>query len=131
MASTHTLPEEEGWEFEPVLDSRTSDDEMLPNRPTIHRPVDGRPHQPLLQDERRRLSNTDFGHGNAEHRPMLHHSRRPTIRSPEYSAELATRQKYMIASGFLLLSLASFVVQTETAVYIQHELHWDKPYCML
>lgn len=62
---------------------------------------------------------------------MLHHSRRPTIRSPEYSAELATRQKYMIASGFLLLSLASFVVQTETAVYIQHELHWDKPYCML
>lgn len=64
---------------------------------------------------------------------MLHHSRRPTIRgsSPEHSAEQATRQKYMIASGFLLLSLASFVVQTETAVYIQHELHWDKPYCML
>lgn len=64
---------------------------------------------------------------------MLHHTRRPTIRSksPEHDAAQATRKKYMIALGFLLLSLVSFVVQTETAVYIQHELHWDKPYCML
>lgn len=35
------------------------------------------------------------------------------------------------AAFFLLVSLISFVVQTETAVYIQHELHWDKAYCML
>lgn len=64
---------------------------------------------------------------------MLHHTRRPTIRSksPEHDAAQATRKKYMIALGFLMLSLVSFVVQTETAVYIQHELHWDKPYCML
>ncbi|EAW07495.1 putative DUF6 domain protein [Aspergillus clavatus NRRL 1] len=104
---------------------------MSPNRPAVHRPLDGRSHQPLLQDERRRLSTTSFGNGDAEGRPMLHHTRRPTIRTPEYAAEIATRRKYMLASGFLLLSLASFVVQTETAVYIQHELHWDKPYCML
>lgn len=56
-------------------------------------------------------------------------------KSPEGSADALakqqTRQKYYIASGFLLLSLASFVVQTETAVYIQHDLGWDKPYCML
>lgn len=56
-------------------------------------------------------------------------------KSPEGSADALakqqTRQKYFIASGFLLLSLASFVVQTETAVYIQHDLGWDKPYCML
>lgn len=52
-------------------------------------------------------------------------------RSPEYQAEQATRRKYIIASGFLLLSLVSFVVQTETAAYIQHELGWAKPYCML
>lgn len=30
-----------------------------------------------------------------------------------------------------MLSLISFVVQTETAVYIQKELGWVKPYCML
>jgi drug/metabolite transporter (DMT)-like permease len=52
-------------------------------------------------------------------------------KSPDALAKQQTRQKYFIASGFLLLSLASFVVQTETAVYIQHDLGWDKPYCML
>ncbi|THC96540.1 hypothetical protein EYZ11_003984 [Aspergillus tanneri] len=105
---------------------------MSPSRPRMHRPVDGGPHQPLLKEEPRgRLSSS--GNDDAEGRPMLYHSRRPTIRdkSPERDVERATRKKYMIASAFLLLSLASFVVQTETAVYIQHELHWDKPYCML
>ncbi|EAU39183.1 conserved hypothetical protein [Aspergillus terreus NIH2624] len=101
----------------------------------MHRHVDARSNQPLLKDERRgRLSTASFDHGDVEGRPMLHHhTRRPTIRSssPEHAAEEQTRRKYLIASGFLLLSLASFVVQTETAVYIQHELHWDKPYCML
>lgn len=64
---------------------------------------------------------------------MLDHSRRPSFRSrsPEYDAAQATRKKYMVAAGFLVLSLVSFVIQTETAVYIQHELGWDKPYCML
>ncbi|KAJ5511862.1 Drug/metabolite transporter [Penicillium expansum] len=64
---------------------------------------------------------------------MLHETRRPTIRSksPERDAAKATRKKYLVASGFLLLSLISFVVQTETASYIQNELHWKKPYCML
>ncbi|CEO59393.1 hypothetical protein PMG11_04069 [Penicillium brasilianum] len=106
---------------------------MVGNRPPMHRPTDGRSQQPLLKDDPHgRLSRSSFGH-DAEHRPMLHHTRRPTIqsRNSEYDAAQATRKKYMIAGGFLLLSLASFVVQTETAVYIQHELHWDKPYCML
>ncbi|KAJ5418902.1 uncharacterized protein N7487_002452 [Penicillium crustosum] len=69
----------------------------------------------------------------AEGRPMLHETRRPTIqsKSPERDAAKATRKKYLVASGFLLLSLISFVVQTETASYIQNELHWKKPYCML
>ncbi|KAI5291852.1 hypothetical protein KEM54_005288 [Ascosphaera aggregata] len=43
----------------------------------------------------------------------------------------ATRRKYLYAGFFLALSLISFVVQTETAVYIQKELGWVKPYCML
>lgn len=37
----------------------------------------------------------------------------------------------MLAGICLMISLVSFVVQTETAVYIQHELKWNKAYCML
>lgn len=119
---------------DPERYSQDSDDDMVVNRPPLHRPTDGRSQQPLLKDDREgRPSRSSFGNG-TEDRPMLrHHTRRPTIRSEnaELDAAYATRKKYMIASGFLLLSLASFVVQTETAVYIQHELGWDKPYCML
>jgi hypothetical protein len=43
----------------------------------------------------------------------------------------AVRKKYTYAAFFLLLSLVSFVIQTETAVYIQHELKWNKAYAML
>ncbi|KAL2855850.1 hypothetical protein BJY01DRAFT_195019 [Aspergillus pseudoustus] len=100
----------------------------------VHRPTDGRSHQPLLEEEQPgRISAGGHDYGDAEGRPMLHHSRRSTMRSksPDALAQQQTRQKYVIASGFLLLSLASFVIQTETAVYIQHDLGWDKPYCML
>ena len=41
------------------------------------------------------------------------------------------RKKYIYSAFFLLLSLISFVIQTETAVYIQHELGWNKAYAML
>ncbi|KAJ5188348.1 Drug/metabolite transporter [Penicillium cf. griseofulvum] len=110
-----------------------SDDEMVVNRSPLHPPTDGRSQQPLLDDHHRR-SRSSLGNRDAEEgRPMLHETRRPTIRSrsPEHDATQATRKKYMVASGFLLLSLISFVVQTETASYIQNELHWKKPYCML
>ena len=52
-------------------------------------------------------------------------------RDPVMQAKLETRKKYTYAAVFLVLSLISFAVQTETAVYIQHELKWEKPYCML
>jgi hypothetical protein len=42
-----------------------------------------------------------------------------------------TKRKYTLAAFFLVLSLISFVVQTETAGYIQKELGWNKAYCML
>ncbi|RMZ75524.1 hypothetical protein DV738_g5417, partial [Chaetothyriales sp. CBS 135597] len=52
--------------------------------------------------------------------------------SPTYATPAnLTRRKYVYAAFFLLLSLVSFVVQTETAVYIQHDLKWNKAYCML
>ncbi|KAL4934131.1 DMT family transporter [Aspergillus undulatus] len=106
---------------------------MSMTRTSMHGPFDGRSHQPLLDDEQQGRMSTS-GHGyDEEGRPMLHHSRRSTMRSksPDALAKNQTRQKYFIASGFLMLSLASFVVQTMTAVYIQHDLGWDKPYCML
>lgn len=59
--------------------------------------------------------------------------RRATFRErdPDLEAKYATRKRYTYAAAFLLLSLISFTVQTETAVYIQHNLGWNKPYCML
>ena len=52
-------------------------------------------------------------------------------RDPETQAKLETRRRYTYAAFLLALSLISFTVQTETAVYIQHQLKWEKPYCML
>jgi hypothetical protein len=52
-------------------------------------------------------------------------------RDPISQAKYETRRKYTYAAITLALSLVSFTVQTETAVYIQHQLKWEKPYCML
>ncbi|KAH8896509.1 hypothetical protein GQ53DRAFT_743652 [Thozetella sp. PMI_491] len=52
-------------------------------------------------------------------------------RSPATNARLAARKKYTYAAIFLVVSLVSFTVQTELASYIQHDLGWDKAYCML
>ncbi|UPX17487.1 uncharacterized protein EKO05_0007838 [Ascochyta rabiei] len=60
-----------------------------------------------------------------------HGAHRLHERDPVTQAKLETRRKYTYAAIFLVLSLVSFTVQTETAVYIQHELKWEKPYCML
>lgn len=60
-------------------------------------------------------------------------SRRTTLRSrsPATNARLAARKKYTYAAVFLIISLVSFCVQTELAAYVQHELGWNKAYCML
>jgi hypothetical protein len=108
-------------------------DDMEDRRPPLHKPADGRSHQPLLgqdDDEERGRTGYETSMDGAE-RP--HFSRRSTMRSrsPDTQAKLATKKKYTYAAFFLGLSLVSFVVQTETAVYIQHELKWNKAYCML
>lgn len=106
-----------------------TDDEAPPDadmpsdlRPPFHRPTDGRSHTPLLASKGSRSPS----------RPRLP-TRRSTLheRDPDPAAQSATRRRYTYAAAFLLLSLVSFAVQTETAVYIQHHLHWDKAYCML
>lgn len=114
-------------------DLESDPDEMDDRRPPLHRPTDGRSHQPLLgkdDDEERGRMGYETSMDSPE-RP--HFSRRSTMRSrsPDTQAKLATKKKYTYAAFFLGLSLISFVIQTETAVYIQHELGWNKAYCML
>ncbi|OAT07792.1 DUF6 domain-containing protein [Blastomyces gilchristii SLH14081] len=119
-------------------DESDEDETMTTNRPPSNRIGDRRSKSqvPLLRkdEERgRRLSSPVSADGNEVTRPSYMTRRRSALRSrtPEYDPQNATRRKYYIASFFLVVSLVSFVVQTETAVYIQHNLGWEKPYCML
>ncbi|KAH0848029.1 hypothetical protein AYO21_03607 [Fonsecaea monophora] len=111
------------------------DDDDMAGRTSMHQPLGPESHEPLLGEDK---------HTNTRGRPespSLHGSSRPALssrrstfrsRSPSYvQPEDMVRRKYIYASFFLILSLISFVVQTETAVYIQHELKWDKAYCMM
>jgi drug/metabolite transporter (DMT)-like permease len=120
---------------EPPLDEDLVLDEMNGRAPR------GLSHTPLLRNEDdkteyrgRRTSPNDFR--SMESSFHSHHTGR-SVRSmnsvsPKYSdPENLTRRKYYYAAFFLVVSLVSFVVQTETAVYIQHELKWNKAYCML
>jgi len=115
----------DGW-----TDFDSDREDMGDRRPGLHRPTDGRSHQPLLNKDD---EDVERGRGPiSDHRPPLF-TRRSTMRSrsPDTQAKLATKKKYTYAAFFLGLSLVSFVIQTETAVYIQHELGWNKAYCML
>lgn len=133
-------------------------DDMDERRPPYHRHDDGKSQEALLvksngaaltaEDDRgrRRMSaspknspdsspedddfNERFG-GNL--RPTYSRTSTMRSRSPNRAQAVLkeTKRKYTYAAFFLVLSLISFVVQTETAVYIQHELGWDKAYCML
>ena len=111
------------------FDRGLEEDEDMPERLDMHRPTDGQSQLPLLKDERGRPS-YESPHGSA--RPAFV-ARRSTFRSrsPELEESSTTRKKYTYAAMFLILSLVSFTVQTETAVHIQHDLGWDKAYCML
>ena len=104
------------------------DDHGMPSdlRPSYHRPTDGRSQTPLLG------SKADAPGYDSPTRPALL-TRRSTFheRDPITQATYDTRKRYTYAAIFLALSLVSFTVQTETAVYIQHQLEWEKPYCML
>jgi hypothetical protein len=128
-----TLPDDD----DDFSDWDVEEDEMDDRRSPLHRPTDGRSHQPLLHKDsdlepRGRSRGSGYNSPEPPERPPLF-TRRSTMRSrsPDTQAKLATRKKYTYAAFFLGLSLVSFVIQTETAVYIQHELGWDKAYCML
>ncbi|PHH81032.1 hypothetical protein CDD80_4336 [Ophiocordyceps camponoti-rufipedis] len=61
-------------------------------------------------------------------------SRRSTMRSRSPLAAAAAaqaRKKYTYAAFFLAVSLVTFAIQTELSAHIQHDLGWDKAYCMM
>ena len=111
-------------------------EDMDDRRPALHGPKDGLSHQPLLRQDEDDMERGRPSYSSPDppspHRPTLF-TRRSTMRSrsPDTQAKLATRKKYTYAAFFLGLSLVTFVIRTETAVYIQSELGWNKAYCML
>lgn len=94
-------------------------------RASFHTPNDGKSHTPLLGSKR------ENGNGAALRPSDLRRRSRFHERDPDGEAKMATRKRYTYAACFLLISLVAFTVQTETAVYIQHNLHWKKAYAML
>ena len=118
--------------FDSEADSRDDFNDMDDRPSALHRPTDCAFNQPLLRKDDEERGRTGYSSPDRQGRPSLF-SRRSTMtsRSPDTQAKLATRKKYTYAAFFLGLSLISFVIQTETAVYIQHELGWNKAYCML
>ncbi|KAI1178578.1 NADP-dependent oxidoreductase domain-containing protein [Nemania sp. FL0916] len=135
-----------------------SDEDDLANMSSIH-PSDAQSGRPLLEkdDERGRSRRLDDGSDDdalnkprsssalptaaaasssaSTRRPAFTRSSTVRSRSPaSAAAEQASgqaRRKYVLATAFLVVCLTSFVVQTELGRYVQHELGWNKAYCML
>ena len=131
LSAAYHAPADQTLLGDVAADSDFSDEEaaMGVTTPQLHQLPDGRSKTPLLNHERGRPS---YDGPNGSARPVFA-TKRSTFRSrsPEMEDSSATRKKYTYAAFFLVLSLISFVVQTETAVYIQHELKWNKAYAML
>ncbi|KAK2744145.1 hypothetical protein FQN57_004405 [Myotisia sp. PD_48] len=127
---THSPSEDpDSYTRHSISDGEETDGEMAASRPQP-RPRDSRSKVPLLKDETRGRLETQPNSLEEGRAPLTRARSSFRSRSPDY-ARNATRRKYIYASFFLVLSLISFTVQTQTAVYIQQELGWNKPYCML
>ncbi|GAW18028.1 hypothetical protein ANO14919_074970 [Xylariales sp. No.14919] len=68
---------------------------------------------------------------NAGRPPLFPRSSTARSRSPDVTTHAAARKKYVLAAIFLVVCLVSFVLQAELGRYVQHELGWNKAYCML
>ena len=99
-------------------------------RPPFHRPTDGKSGTPLLNSSQKENGYAGGQIGDSSP-PLIR--RRSTFkeRDPDVAAKSATRKRYSYAAFFLAVSLVSFAVQTETAVYIKKYLGWSKSYAML
>lgn len=91
------------------------------------RPPLSRQHTPLLYTNKERSSPNGSLYNGYDGKPRKSLQQR----DPDMSADNATRKRYIYASFFLVVSLFAFCIQTETAVYIQRDLGWNKAYAML
>ncbi|PHH90576.1 hypothetical protein CDD83_3263 [Cordyceps sp. RAO-2017] len=101
-----------------------------------HLDANGEAQQSLLWSGDEPATSIDLDAGDdaddAARRPTF--SRRSTMRnrSPLAAAARASaRKKYTYAAFFLAVSLVTFAIQTELSSHIQHDLGWDKAYCMM
>lgn len=130
LPHTHTYPPGQSYLRTTAADD---DDDYKAEMPlsdsarplAIARPSDGHSAEPLLEERGRGGSYEGYDVERARRRHEMR------SRSPAAAKELATRKKYLLAAVFLVLSLVSFVVQTEATAYIQSHLGWRKPYLML
>ncbi len=130
QGSRRDFGEEEGDEDGSVVffDADTADEDIT------DMPSDLRPSMEESKSFRQPLLDADKSRHSYDNPVRPGHSRRSSrfqAQDLEELAHKATRRRYTIAAGFLLVSLVSFAVQTETAVYIQHNLKWNKAFCML
>ncbi|EME49407.1 hypothetical protein DOTSEDRAFT_68248 [Dothistroma septosporum NZE10] len=110
------------WEDPADMPSDLRSERPAPfHKPSIHQS------QPLLSGDKPPEYESSPRPGMGSRRSTRFRERDPPTKEPKSD----TRTRYTYAAAFLLISLVSFAVQTETAVYIQHDLHWTKPYCML
>lgn len=100
-------------------------------RPPFHRPTDGKSGTPLLGENRKENGYAGGDMGGDAPRPLIR--RKSTFKEvdPDLAAKTATRKRYTYAAFFLAVSLISFTIQTETAVYIKKYGGWSKSYGML
>ena len=130
QASRRDFGEDEGEEDGSVVffDADTAHEDIT------DMPSDLRPSMEESKSFRQPLLDADKSRHSYDNPVRPSHSRRSSRfqdRDLEELAHKATKKRYTIAAGFLLVSLVSFAVQTETAVYIQHNLKWNKAFCML
>lgn len=97
-------------------------------RPSLHRPSDGRSNQPLLGSSRK---GENGYHVSQENPGMVRRKSTFRERDPDTMPKESNNRRYTYAAFFLAVSLVSFTVQTETAVYISTTLGWKKSYAML
>ncbi|KAI1747274.1 hypothetical protein F4782DRAFT_521614 [Xylaria castorea] len=134
---------------DPDTDDDTDTDTMSDrSRPPLLRPTDSHSGMPLLEkdDDRERLGHS-HGSDSLDSRattplpaPAVSTSaaaralsRTSGVRSQSSAVQVraAARRKYVTAGAFLVVCLVAFVLQTELGRYVQHELGWNKAYCML